>query len=48
MFHNLWVRDIKCAAIFIRNVSKHSVLESVNRFCAVDICVFDMDIQLSG
>lgn len=36
-----------CCHLF-RNVSKRSVLESVNRFCAVDFCVFDRDIQLSG
>jgi hypothetical protein len=36
-----------CCHLF-RNVSKHSVLELVNRFCAVDFCVFDRDIQLSG
>ena len=36
-----------CCHLF-RNVSKNSVLESVNRFCAVDFCVFDRDIQLSG
>jgi hypothetical protein len=36
-----------CCHLF-SNVSKHSALELVNRFCAVDFCVFDSDIQLSG
>jgi hypothetical protein len=36
-----------CCHLF-RNVSKHSVLESVNSFCAVDFCVSDRDIQLIG
>ena len=36
-----------CCHLF-RNFSKLSVLESVNRFCAADFCVFDRDIQLSG